>query len=206
MQREQKLRLILAVPALLLLLATQAVSAEIFKYRDANGRLHFTDRQLAGDYALVWRSAGSKLAKQRSAIDRLKRNRSRFTPLIKRVAEQTSLRPALLHAVIRAESAYNPKAISSAGAVGLMQLMPATAAQYGVKDLTNPDENVRAGSLYLKKQLEHFKDLSLALAAYNAGGNAVRRYGNTIPPFPETQRYVRKVLNFYRQNSKSQVY
>jgi soluble lytic murein transglycosylase-like protein len=155
---------------------------------------------MGGDFSLIWRSTAGQSKTKRSAMDRLKHNRSRFSPLIDRIAKQTSLQPALVHAVIRAESAYNPKAISSAGAVGLMQLMPATAAQYGITDLTNPVDNIRAGSLYLKKQLDHFKDLSLALAAYNAGENAVRRYGNTIPPFPETQRYVKKVLTFYQQN------
>ncbi len=196
MQRWQKIDLMVVM--LVLLLAAQSASAEIFKYRDANGRLHFTDKRMGGDFSLIWRSSPSRA--KGSAMDRLKRNRSRFSPLIDRIAKQTTLHPALVHAVIRAESAYNPKAVSSAGAVGLMQLMPATAAQYGITDLTNPVENIRAGSLYLKKQLDHFQDLSLALAAYNAGENAVRRYGNTIPPFPETQRYVKKVLTFYRQN------
>ncbi len=200
MQRWQKIGLMVVM--LVLLLAAQSASAEIFKYRDANGRLHFTDKRMGGDFSLIWRSSplGGKSKAKGSAMDRLKRNRSLFSPLIDRIAKQTTLHPALVHAVIRAESAYNPKAVSSAGAVGLMQLMPATAAQYGITDLTNPVENIRAGSLYLKKQLDYFQDLSLALAAYNAGENAVRRYGNTIPPFPETQRYVKKVLTFYRQN------
>jgi len=200
MQRWQKIDSIGLMLVLLSLLAVQSASAEIFKYRDASGRLHFTDKRMGDDFSLVWRSSGGKAKVKGSAMERLKRNRSRFSPLIDRIARQTPLHPALVHAVIRAESAYNPKAVSSAGAVGLMQLMPATAAQYGVTDLTNPGENIRVGSLYLKRQLDNFKDLSLALAAYNAGENAVRRYGNTIPPFPETQRYVRKVLKFYQQN------
>ena len=189
---------------LLSIFCVQPAVAEIFKYRDAQGVLHFTDKPLGGS-TLIWRSGRTK-GGGGSALAQLKRNRSRFSPLINRVAKQTSMRPALLHAVIRAESAYNPKAVSSAGAVGLMQLMPATAAKFGVKDSTNPLENIRAGSLYLKKQLDDFQDLSLALAAYNAGENAVRRYGNTIPPFPETQLYVRKVLAFYQQNRKSEIY
>lgn len=202
MQRAKLHRLTKAAlaTALLLMLPAHSTLAEIFKYRDAAGKLHFTDKPMGAGYSLLWRS--NKQTSRGSAIARLKRNRSRYTPMINKIAKETALRPALLHAVIRAESAYNSKAISSAGAVGLMQLMPATAAQYGVKDSTNPFENIRAGSLYLKRQLENFQDLSLALAAYNAGENAVRRYGNTIPPFPETQRYVRKVLTFYRQNSR----
>ena len=140
-------------------------------------------------------------------MKRLKRNRARFTPLIQRVAKQTALHPELLHAVIRAESAYDPKAVSRAGAVGLMQLMPATARQYGVKDSTDPVQNVRAGATYLKLLLDNFgQNLSLALAAYNAGENAVKRHGNNIPPFPETRTYVKRVLAFYRQNSKAGIY
>lgn len=198
--------MILAV--VLVLLFVQPAAAEIFKYRDASGKLHFTDKRMGSGYALEWRSV-ERVTAQRgggSVMDRLKKNRSRYSSMIERAANKVALRPALLHAVIRAESAYDARAVSSAGAVGLMQLMPATAAQFGVRDLTNPVENIRAGSLYLKKQLDSFKDLSLALAAYNAGGNAVRRYGNKIPPYPETQRYVKKVLNFYKKDNTNGLY
>jgi soluble lytic murein transglycosylase-like protein len=113
------------------------------------------------------------------------------------IARQHDLYPELLHAVIRTESAYNPAALSSAGAVGLMQLMPGTAKRYGVPDIWDPVENLRGGARYLRDLLDLFgNDLRLALAAYNAGENAVIKYGNRIPPYPETQRYVRKVLQF----------
>jgi soluble lytic murein transglycosylase-like protein len=117
--------------------------------------------------------------------------------LIEMVAGQHNLYPELLHAVIRTESAYNPSAVSSAGATGLMQLMPGTAKRYSVKDIWDPVDNLRGGAKYLRDLLDMFgNDLRLALAAYNAGENAVIKYGNRIPPYPETQRYVRKVLQF----------
>ena len=203
-QRDGSIQIAMVV-TLLSIFCAQSASAEIFKYRDAQGVLHLTDKPQGSTSTMIWRS-GSPNAGTGFTLAEMKRNRSRFAPLINRVARQTSMRPALIHAVIRAESAYNPKAVSSAGAVGLMQLMPTTAANLGVKDSTNPLENIRAGSLYLKRQLDNFQDLSLALAAYNAGENAVRKYGNTIPPYPETQQYVRKVLTFYKQNSNRKIF
>jgi soluble lytic murein transglycosylase-like protein len=105
--------------------------------------------------------------------------------------------PELLHAVIRAESAYQPNALSHAGACGLMQLMPATAARFRVRNIWDPAENIEGGATYLRFLMDLFdNDLRLALAGYNAGENAVKRYGNQIPPYPETQNYVRKVLQF----------
>jgi soluble lytic murein transglycosylase-like protein len=113
------------------------------------------------------------------------------------IAGQEKVNSELLHAVVRAESAYNAGAVSPAGATGLMQLMPATAARYQVQNIEDPTENLRGGARYLRELLNLFgNDLQLALAAYNAGENAVAQYGNRIPPYPETQRYVRKVLQF----------
>jgi soluble lytic murein transglycosylase-like protein len=107
----------------------------------------------------------------------------------------------LLHAVIRVESAYNPSAVSSAGAVGLMQLMPGTAQRYGVVDRTDPVQNIEGGARYLRDLMAMFgSDLTLAIAAYNAGENAVIKYNNSIPPYPETQNYVRQVLSLYRRS------
>ena len=125
-------------------------------------------------------------------------SRQRLTPPIQQVAVAYQLEPALLHAVISAESGYHPQAVSKKGARGLMQLMPATARRFGV---TNPDEplaNMDGGARYLRWLLDLFTDLRLALAAYNAGEGAVQRYGNTIPPYPETRTYVQRVLEFYR--------
>ena len=121
--------------------------------------------------------------------------RARFERVINAYARVYGLSPDLLHAVIRTESAYNHEAVSRAGAEGLMQLMPRTAARYGVKDSFNPVENVRGGAAYLRDLLDLFdQDLRLALAGYNAGENAVIRNGRQIPPYAETQNYVRQVL------------
>ncbi len=120
---------------------------------------------------------------------------ARFERLINAYARLNGLSPDLLHAVIRTESAYNHEAVSHAGAQGLMQLMPGTAARYGVKDSFNPVENLRGGAAYLRDLLDMFgQDLTLALAGYNAGENAVIRNGYQIPPYNETQNYVRQVL------------
>lgn len=114
----------------------------------------------------------------------------------------TSVEPALIHAVIKAESNHNPKAISPKGAMGLMQLMPATARHYHVTDGTDPQQNIMAGAKLLKELLTMFNgDVELSLAAYNAGLTAVFKYGKSIPPYKETQRYVPKVLKLYRELS-----
>lgn len=121
--------------------------------------------------------------------------RARYRHLIEANASRYGLSPALLHAVIRTESAYKANALSHAGACGLMQLMPATATRFGVGDIWSPAENIRGGSAYLRFLLDLFDgDLRLALAGYNAGENAVKKFGNQIPPYRETQDYVRKVL------------
>jgi soluble lytic murein transglycosylase-like protein len=123
--------------------------------------------------------------------------RMQFQSLINGAALRHGLMPELLHAVIRAESAYQPNALSHAGACGLMQLMPATAARFRVRNIWDPAENIEGGATYLRFLMDLFdNDLRLALAGYNAGENAVKRYGNQIPPYPETQNYVRKVLQF----------
>jgi soluble lytic murein transglycosylase-like protein len=120
-----------------------------------------------------------------------------FTPevesLITKYAAQNGLQPQLVRAVVQQESSGNPRCVSSAGARGLMQLMPETAAQYGVRDIFDPEQNVAAGTRHLSGLLKEFNgDVSLALAAYNAGSGAVRKYGG-IPPYAETQQYVRRI-------------
>jgi soluble lytic murein transglycosylase-like protein len=125
-------------------------------------------------------------------------HRKQYTPLIAAVAREHKLEPALLHALITVESGYNPKARSPKGAIGLMQLMPETARRYRVIDIWDPDENLRAGARYLRDLLVMFdQNLSLALAAYNAGEGAVVQYGNKIPPYAETRSYVPRVLQHY---------
>jgi len=112
------------------------------------------------------------------------------------IGRSLSIDPALLMAIAKVESSFNPKAVSPKGALGLMQLLPTTAELVGIRDPFNPLENLKGGALYLKRLLEEFKDLPLALAAYNAGPEKVRAYGG-IPPYPETQQYVKTVLYYY---------
>lgn len=123
--------------------------------------------------------------------------------IVHEVAASEQVSPHLLEAVIAVESGYNPRAVSPKGAQGLMQLMPATASRFGVVDPFDPRENVRAGARYLKQLLELFGgELRLALAAYNAGEQAVIRSGHRIPPYAETQRYVPRVLARLAANTR----
>ena len=115
-------------------------------------------------------------------------------------AKETRVDPALIHAVISVESGYNPSARSSAGAVGLMQLMPGTAKRYGVKNRLDPAQNIHGGARYLRDLQVMFDDnLQLVLAAYNAGEQAVMKHGMRIPPYRETAAYVPKVMQLYRK-------
>jgi len=125
------------------------------------------------------------------------KRRDRYASAIDTEARRHGVDPDLVHAVIRAESAYNPKARSHAGACGLMQLMPATARRFGVRDIWEPAQNIRGGVTYLRFLLDRFGgDIRLVLAAYNAGEGAVAKYGNRIPPYRETRTYVRRVLGY----------
>jgi len=177
-------------------------AAEIYRYVDSNGQVHLTDRPPHQGYRLI-QKAGKKLYRPRINLRDKDANRKRFASKIAEVAKRYQVPEALLHAVITIESAYDPNAISRAGAVGLMQLMPATARRYGVANRRNPYANLSGGTRYLKDLLIRFdRNLELALAGYNAGENAVEKFGNQIPPFDETQNYVRKVLELYTQQSE----
>jgi len=124
----------------------------------------------------------------------------RYAAIVQAAARAQGVEGDLVHAIIWAESSYNPDAVSSAGAAGLMQLMPETARLYGVRNVFDPEENIRAGVKILKRLLVQFDgDLELALAAYNAGPNAVIRAGNRIPPHAQTEAYVPRVLDYYRR-------
>lgn len=117
-------------------------------------------------------------------------------------AKQTTIDPALIHAVIAVESKHNAQAISNKGARGLMQIMPAIALRFNVRDKSSAKQNILAGAQYLRELLTAFNgDLNLSLAAYNAGPSAVYKYGSHIPPYKETMEYVPKVLRYYRQYS-----
>ena len=126
---------------------------------------------------------------------------ARYRAAVKATAQAEGIEPELIHAVITAESGYDPSARSQKGAVGLMQLMPSTAAQYGATNPSDPAQNLNAGARHLRYLLDKFdNDMALALAAYNAGEQAVSLHGNRIPPYPETRAYVQRVLAYYHQH------
>ena len=123
--------------------------------------------------------------------------------VIERVSKKYDMEPALIKAIIKAESDFNPHAISKKGAVGLMQVMPSTAKELGFKDIYDPKSNIEAGVKYLRYLLDHFNgDLILTLAAYNAGLNRVKRHRG-VPPIAQTKRYIKKVLKYYREYKAS---
>ncbi len=178
--------------------------ADIYKYVDKHGRVILTDKPAHTGYKrLVKTWKGWEEAKTPKNFNWAK-NQRKFDPTIRSVAKMYKLPHALVHAVITAESSYNPNAISRAGAVGLMQLMPETAKQYGVSNRRDPKQNIYGGSRYLRYLLKLFKNnLVLALAAYNAGEGAVKKYGNKIPPYRETRNYVNKVIKYYKKYRSS---
>ena len=184
------------ITAVLLALPAAHASADIYRFVAPDGHVFLTDRPPHKGYKLVLRSRESNQPAS-SVAD----NRKRFRDLVQRSAQAASLSPELVDAVILMESAYDPRATSKKGAVGLMQLMPAPARRFGVTDRHDPEQNVSGGTRYLRELLDRFdRDLRLALAAYNAGENAVESYGKQIPPYRETREYVRKVLDQYRRN------
>lgn len=138
---------------------------------------------------------GQPLPKRKPAAKRASKLRD-LEALAEQQARRFGVDPHLVHAVILAESAYNPKALSHKGAMGLMQLIPGTARRYRVRDAWDPAQNISGGTRYLRDLIVQFGDLELVLAAYNAGENAVVRYGNNIPPYAETQVYVGRAMEY----------
>jgi soluble lytic murein transglycosylase-like protein len=176
---------------------SHSARADIYVYRDPRGTLHFTNVPTKPVYRpfLLLSPYVRRLRGKESA---------QFDQLIRAACQRYGVEFALVKAVIKAESAFDPLALSRAGARGLMQLMPATAALHGVADIHNPQENIDGGVRHLRFLLDRFRgNLTLAVAAYNAGAETVDRY-NGIPPYEETQEYVQRVLQFresYRQRS-----
>ena len=170
-----------------------AIQADVYKFVDNNGNVYFTDKPKSTRYKLIIRSK-----RKSKTLRSMLANQKKFAPIIQAAAKKHELDPELLNAVIRVESAFNPNAVSKKGAVGLMQLMPKTAERYGVEDRRNPTENIDGGANYLSMLMGMFKsDVRLAVAAYNAGENAVIKYGYQIPPYRETQDYVARVMGLY---------
>ncbi len=176
---------------MLILLAEPSDAEDITRKRGRDGRVYFTNRA-----PLV----NSTPSTPRSRY-------ARIMPLVYTLARKYDIDAQLVRAVISVESNFNVQAISRAGAQGLMQLMPATAAHYGVADPFDPEANIEGGIRFLKDLWHRYQgDVNRVLAAYNAGENAVKRYGG-VPPYPETQRYVVRVLALYnRYGTSSRIY
>ena len=211
-----------AALALALAFTSPLAHADLWGYVDEHGRAHFATERLDERYQLFFKgrstldvpptAPGSVRTLETLRSTPLYRrvtassNVKRFEPLIASQAKRHNLDPALVKAVIAVESAFDPEAISSKGAVGLMQVLPATGERYGVladarrsvvQRLMDPATNVAVGTRYLRDLLARFaEDLALALAAYNAGEQVVEQYAR-VPPFPDTQAYVQLVQQFY---------
>ena len=179
---------ILIVP---LFVGISPAQADIYRYVDASGTVHFTDTPTKGHWDIY--------LKENPPADA---GRSSYLDIIRRHAVSYGLEEALVKAVIKVESDYQPRTVSKKGAQGLMQLIPETAQLLNVHNPFDPSENIRGGSEYLRRMLDLFNEnLEMALAAYNSGPSTVKRYGG-IPPYEETRNYVKRVkryLDYYRQ-------
>ena len=172
--------------------------ADIYRYVDGEGVIHYSNTQPDEKFSLYLRE-GPKAAPrpQASALP----GASWMTGYVDRVSRANDLPPALVHAIIKAESNGQRKAVSPKGAKGVMQLMPFTSKRMRVNDPFDPIENIEGGIRYIKELLVAFEgDLTNTVAAYNAGPGAVRKYGG-VPPYQETRLYVRRVMDLYRQYS-----
>jgi soluble lytic murein transglycosylase-like protein len=173
------------------LLAPLPARAQIYAWRDVNGTLVLSDRKLNDGAMTYVVPEAPAIRTTRTAVPEYSHM---YDLLVQEHASRHALRPELVRAVIQVESGFNPRARSPKGAMGLMQLMPATAKQLGVRDAFDPAENIRGGCAYLRQLLDRFSgNEELALAAYNAGADAVDRNGRKIPPFQETRDYVKRV-------------
>ncbi|MEF8700851.1 MAG: lytic transglycosylase domain-containing protein [Candidatus Accumulibacter sp. UW20] len=209
------LRLVLGACLLGLSLFSGRVLANIYGFVDAQGVSHFATEPVDARYKLFLRGDPSRSPDAAPAgpgspalLRHLSQhpNLKKFEPLIQRAGDEFAIDPALIKAIMAAESGFRPDAVSPKGAVGLMQVMPSTAESYGLQadaqqtleeKLTDPGTNIRLGARYLRDLNKLFShDQDLVLAAYNAGQGAVRQYNNSIPPYPETLNYVQVVTQF----------
>jgi soluble lytic murein transglycosylase-like protein len=182
-------------------IAAAPAEAQIYSWRDANGHLVLSDRPLvegARSFAITTAST------IRTTVPILRPAANGYDDLIRHHANEHQIRPDLVRAVIQVESAFNRYARSPKGAMGLMQLMPATAVQLGVRDPYDPAQNIRAGVAYLRHLLDRYnQNEELALAAYNAGPVAVEKFGTAIPPYRETRDYVKKIKGMTEVSAQS---
>lgn len=175
--------------------------ADMYKYTDKNGVVCYTDAPFSKNANLIVRDKTEATQSHPKATGKDSKESTNYHRLVHEKATKYKLDPLLVKAVIKTESNWNKWAVSKKGAIGLMQLMPATAREMNVRNPFNPEENIEGGVKYLKYLLERFNgDLTLALAAYNAGPAWVEKFG-VIPPITETKQYVRKVLSLYNGNT-----
>jgi len=175
---------------------------DIYRYIDANGVVHFTNTPTDEGYTLYLKEKRvGKVLQARTR--RFKAGPDVYDNLILKAARAFGVDHALIKAVIHAESGFNPRAVSSKGARGLMQIMPRNNASLNISNPFDPSQNIMGGTRYLKRMLIRYNEkLALALAAYNAGPSAVDKYKN-IPPYDETQTYVQKVMSLYSRYKSS---
>jgi soluble lytic murein transglycosylase-like protein len=187
----------------LLTASSVAANPKIYTYLDSQGQRHYTDVPDNNRYRLLVLSPQDRTASGDRYDQQLLAKATQYDAIIEHAAVSSAVESNLLRAVIVVESGFNSRAVSKRGAVGLMQLMPATASRFGVSNPYDARQNVHAGARYLKFLIDHFgHDVRLALAAYNAGEDAVERNGGQIPPFTETMAYVPRVLKIYRMLSE----
>ncbi len=190
---------LLAATAVLFIFITMTEStacADIYKHIDKDGVLHLTNVPSDPNVKYVM------IMREKRILFQPDIDVNKYDNIISKAANKFGLDSALIKAVIKAESNFNHRAVSSMGAQGLMQLMPKTAYALSVDDSFHPEKNIEGGARYLNYLIKTYRgDLSLALAAYNAGEKAVAKYHYSIPPYRETQNYVRRVLSFYRSYS-----
>lgn len=182
--------LVLGVLLILVLVAPVPASADIYMYRDPDGVMHFTNTPSSPEYRIYVRTRKPRFYSPA--------NINKFDRIIKAAARRHGVEFPLLKAIIQAESSFNPQAVSKKGARGLMQIMPQNYTALNIKDPFDPQQNIMGGTRYFRELYDRYNGkLALTLSAYNAGPTAVDRY-QRIPPFPETERYVEKVMRYYR--------
>jgi hypothetical protein len=187
---------VIAVLAAFIITAANVAHADIYKYVDKEGVLHLTNTPTDHNAKYVM------IMKEKRILFRPNIDVNKYDDLITKAANKFKLDSALIKAVIKAESNFNHRAVSPVGAQGLMQLMPKTASDLKVEDSFHPEKNIEGGARYLRYLLNTYKgDLTLALAAYNAGEKAVAKYNYNVPPYRETQNYVKRVFSFYKSYS-----
>ncbi len=204
------IRTFLTCAAMLVAFPYHSAHADIYQYTDEEGVVHFTNVNVVKGKKCRRHSESGGTS---TNINQVRRQRpsppatasavtstnvpSAYLESINTACDRHGVDPALVHAIMKVESDFNPMAISRKGAMGLMQLMPQTAVDMNVRNTFNPDENIDGGVKYMRYLLDRYEgNVSLALAAYNSGENAVKRWG-TIPPFPETQNYVQRIMKLY---------